>query len=117
MKVLILINDAPYGGERVYNALRLAHALRKHAADAEVTVFLMADAVFAAKAGQTTPEGYYNIERMLRRVVSGGGRIQVCGTCMNARGFQDGELVAGAVRSTMDELAIASLAADRVFTF
>ena len=33
----------------------------------EPTVFLMADAVACAKTGQTTPEGYYNLERMLRR--------------------------------------------------
>ena len=117
MKTRILINDAPYGNERVYNALRLAHALRKHAADGEMTVFLMADAAFAAKAGQATPEGHYNIEHMLGRVVSAGGRVLVCGTCMNARGLQDSDLIVGAARSTMDELAEATLAADKVLTF
>jgi uncharacterized protein involved in oxidation of intracellular sulfur len=30
MKTLFIINDPPYGTERVYNALRLAHALLKH---------------------------------------------------------------------------------------
>ena len=70
MKTLIIINDPPYGTERVYNALRLAHALQKKEPEHEVTVFLMADAVTAAKAGQKTPEGYYNVERMLRRVLS-----------------------------------------------
>jgi sulfur relay (sulfurtransferase) complex TusBCD TusD component (DsrE family) len=29
MKVLFIVNDPPYGNERVYNALRLAHALLK----------------------------------------------------------------------------------------
>ena len=29
MKSLFIINDPPYGTERVYNALRLAHALAK----------------------------------------------------------------------------------------
>jgi hypothetical protein len=29
MKVLLIVNDPPYGTERVYNALRLAHALLK----------------------------------------------------------------------------------------
>ena len=29
MKALFIINDPPYGTERVYNALRLAHALAK----------------------------------------------------------------------------------------
>jgi uncharacterized protein involved in oxidation of intracellular sulfur len=29
MKALFIINDPPYGTERVYNALRIAHALLK----------------------------------------------------------------------------------------
>ncbi len=33
MKVLIIINDAPYGTEKAYNALRLAMALQKEHAD------------------------------------------------------------------------------------
>lgn len=37
MKALILINDPPYGTERLYNGLRMAHALIKK--DCEVTVF------------------------------------------------------------------------------
>ena len=50
--------------------------LLKKDSDAEVTaVFLMADAVVAARKDQKTVEGYYNLERMLKRVVVGkGGR-------------------------------------------
>jgi uncharacterized protein involved in oxidation of intracellular sulfur len=117
MKTLLILNDAPYGNERVYNALRLAHAVHKHDPDGEVTVFLMADAVAAGKAGQATPAGNYNIEHMLNRVLSGGGRVLLCGTCMNARGMLDDELLVGAARSTMDELAHATLAADSVMVF
>ena len=117
MKVLFILNDPPYGTERTYNALRLAHALSKKDAAAEVTVFLMADAVLSAKAGQKTPEGYYNIERMLKRVLAGKGRVLLCGTCMDARGLDDVALTEGAHRSTMDELAAATLDADKVFIF
>ena len=60
MPSLIIVNDPPYGTERVYNALRLAHALLKKEAGHKLTVFLMADAVLAASAGQKTPDGYYN---------------------------------------------------------
>jgi uncharacterized protein involved in oxidation of intracellular sulfur len=74
MKILFIINDSPYGTERVYNALRLAHALLKKEPQTELTVFLMADSVIAAKAGQKTPDGYYNTERMLKRVLAGNGR-------------------------------------------
>ena len=54
MKTLFIVNDPPYGTERVYNGLRLVHALAKKDSGAEITVFLMADAVLAAKAGQKT---------------------------------------------------------------
>lgn len=58
MKHLVLLNDPPYGTERSYNGLRMAHALERNDPEAEVTVFLLADAVLCAKAGQKTPDGY-----------------------------------------------------------
>ena len=117
MKILIVINDPPYGSERVYNALRLAHALVKKDPATQITVFLLADAVLAGKAQQKTPEGYYNVERMLKRVLSGKGTVLLCGTCMDARGMGDAELMDGAHRSTMDELANATVDADKVLIF
>lgn len=117
MKHLILLNDPPYGTERSFNGLRMAHALAKHDPEAEITVFLMADAVACAKAGQKTPDGFYNIERMLRRVLSAKGRVLMCGTCMDARGLTAGDMLEGAARSTMDELAETTLAADKVLVF
>ena len=117
MKSLIILNDPPYGTERCYNGLRMAHALLKNDPQGEVTVFLMADSILCAKAGQKTPEGYYNVERMLKRVTTGRGSVLLCGTCMDARGFDDAALMAGARRSTMDELAAATAAADKVLVF
>ena len=117
MKSLFIINDPPYGTERVYNALRLAHALAKKDPATDITVFLMADAVLAAKDGQKTPEGFYNIERMLKRVLAAKGRVLLCGTCMDARGIGETGLMEGARRSTMDELAAATIEADKVLVF
>lgn len=117
MKHLLILNDPPYGTERSYNALRLAVALPKHDPEAEITVFLMADAVVCAKAGQKTPDGFYNLERMLGRVLSAKGRVLLCGTCLDARGFTQDEIIPGAARSTMDELAQVSIAADKVLVF
>src|SRR3970040_787324 len=102
MHCLFILNDPPYGTERCYNALRLAHALVKKDPAIEVTVFLMADAVAAAKANQRTPDGYYNLERMLKRVLAGNGKVLLCGTCMDARGLSDGEIFTGAPRHPMD---------------
>ena len=117
MKLLLILNDPPYGTERCYNALRLAHALAKKDAEARIVVFLMADAVLSAKAGQKTPEGFYSIERMLKRVLAAGGQVLLCGTCMDARGIVEAELMEGARRSTMDELAAETIAADKVLVF
>jgi uncharacterized protein involved in oxidation of intracellular sulfur len=117
MKALFILNDPPYGTERTYNALRLAHALLKKEPQMEVTVFLMADAVVGAKAGQKTPDGYYNVERMLKRMLDGTGKVLLCGACMDARGLDDAALMVGARRSTMDELAAATAEADKVLVF
>src|SRR3990170_4248105 len=101
MKSVFILNDPPYGTERCYNALRLANALLKKDPEAQITVFLMADAVIGAKASQKTSEGYYNIERMLKRVLAGKGKVLLCGACMDARGLADAEIMLNAERSTM----------------
>lgn len=68
---LLIINDSPYGNERPYNALRLAMNIAKRG-ETHVRVFLMGDAVQCAVKGQDTPQGYYNIERMLTPVLRNG---------------------------------------------
>jgi uncharacterized protein involved in oxidation of intracellular sulfur len=68
---LFIINDAPYGNERPYNALRLAHNLVKRVGG-EVRVFLTGDGVLCARKGQKTPDGYYNVERMVKALASRG---------------------------------------------
>lgn len=117
MNTLFILNDPPYGTERVYNGLRLAQALVKADSQTGVTIFLMADAVTSARAGQKTPDGFYNVERMLKRVLAGNCKVLLCGTCMDARGLDDAAVMPGARRSTMDELAAETLAADKVFVF
>lgn len=112
---LIIINDAPYGNERAYNALRLAGALAGKEGQ-QVRVFLLADAVACAKAGQKVPEGYYNVQRMLAKVLRS-GEVALCGTCMDARGLAESELVEGARRGTMSLLADWTAAAEKVLVF
>ena len=100
MNVLVILNDPPYGTERPYNGLRLALNLLHQAEGASVTVFLMADAAAAAKHGQQTPNGYYNLERMLRGILGRQGRVLLCGSCMDARGIRDDDIVEGSRRSS-----------------
>ena len=79
---------------------------------------LMADAVGAARRGQKVPEGHYSLERMLKRVTSSGeGRVLLCGTCMDARGMTDEDVMDGARRSTMDALAETTARAAKVLVF
>ena len=114
MSILIILNDPPYGSERSYNGLRLAKALASK--DTDVAVFLLADAVVCAKRGQKVPQGFYSIELMLKSVMRK-GEVLLCGTCMDARGIRDDEIIEGAQRSTMPELAENTLAADKVLVF
>jgi uncharacterized protein involved in oxidation of intracellular sulfur len=116
VKFLIILNDPPYGTERSYNGLRLAGNLVTKQEEAEVDVFLMGDAVSCAKSGQTTPNGYYNLERMLKPVLRR-GRVLLCGSCMDARGLKEAEMAEGARRSSLDELTQLTVAADKVIVF
>ncbi len=117
MNVLIIINDAPYGSEKAYNALRLALTLLKEQAYVEVHIFLMADAVLCALPQQKTPDGYYNIERLFKGIVQKGALIKACGTCADARGLRELNLVEGVELSTMGQLAEWVVQADKVLVF
>ena len=113
---LFFLNDPPYGTERSYNGLRLAGSLAKRDTE-QVRVFLLGDAAACAKSGQKVPQGYYNLELMLRTVTRRGEEVGVCGTCMDARGIAEVELAEGCRRSSMDELTDWTQAADRVLVF
>lgn len=117
-KILIIINDAPYGTEKAYNALRMAMMLQKeHKEEVAVKIFLLADAVFCALPNQKTPTGFYNIERMLKSVVNKGGEIKVCGGCSQARGIDELGFIEGAHLSNMKEFAQWTVECDKVLTF
>lgn len=117
MKILIIINDAPYGTEKAYNALRLANQLGKDHETVEVRIFLMADAASCAVANQTTPNGYYNIERMLKVSLRKGAKVKICGSCADARGLKSVSLLEGTEISTMAELTNWVVNSDKVLVF
>ena len=112
---LFILNDAPYGNERAYNALRLAAAVAGKD-DQQVRLFLMADAGACAKSGQKVPEGYYNVQLMLGKVMRK-GEVALCGTCMDARALREDEVIEGARRSTLAQLADWTIEADKVLVF
>lgn len=101
--ITIIINDAPYGIEKPWNALRLSKALI--ATKQKVNIFLMGDAVTMAKSGQQTPTGYYNLAQMLGELITLGVEVRTCGTCINSRGIKEDELLEGVIVGKMLDLA------------
>lgn len=67
--ILFVLNEAPYGSWRSYNALRHALALSRREG-VSVRVFLTGDAVACALAGQKTPADYYSIELMVGELIA-----------------------------------------------
>jgi len=96
LEVLTLIlNEAPYGNEKVWNALRLARALTSSKIGMKVNIYLLGDAVNLAKKGQRTPRDYYNLEKMLRELVEQGVEVMACSICLDARGLAEEDLIEG----------------------
>lgn len=116
MKFLFILNDPPYGTERSYNGFRHAISVGSKE-ETEVKVFLIGDGAACAKAGQKTPNGYYNIERMITSAKKRDIEVGVCGTCIEARGIQEEELHQGAHKSTMEELTEWTIWADKVIVY
>jgi len=116
----VILHDAPYTTERSWNGLRFA----EKALDSgiPVRVFLFSDAVYVARKGHRPPEGVPNLEDLLVRVLSKGGAVSVCTTCIEARpyepsgqplacflgkregGLTAGDLIPGVKMGTMAEL-------------
>ena len=114
-QITIIVNDAPYGSEKLYNALRLALGLSN--GETNVNIFLLADGVWAAQSGQSVPKGYYNIQKMLQMTLSSGAKVKACGTCMTARGLDEGKVVEGVEKATMADLAQWVKESDKVLCF
>ncbi len=116
MEILIILNDAPYGSERTFQGLRMADAMLKLEDEADLTVYLSNDAVLSAKTGQLTPDGYYNVERMLKPIIRR-GTVVVCRTCAEARGLAPEDLMDGVRIVTLGEAAELALEAEKILTY
>lgn len=115
-RTLFILNDPPYGTERTYNGLRLAGALSKREGE-QIHIFLIGDAASAAKRGQHVPNGFYNVETMLHAVTQRSAEVGVCGSCMEARGIGETDLIDGTHKSNMQQLADWTQWAERVLVF
>ncbi len=113
--ITIIINDAPYGIEKPWNALRLAKTLVT--IKQKVNIFLMGDAVALAKKGQQTPTGYYNLAQMLGELVALGAKVRACGTCVSSRGLKEEDLVEGVTIGKMLDLARWAAESPKIISF
>ena len=113
--VTIVLQDAPYGNEKVWNALRLTQALLT--TETKVRIFLYADSVTAAKKGQNPPKGFYNIGEMLKELAGRGVEVRSCLTCTSARGLVQDDFVEGVVVGKTLDLARWVAEGGQVMTF
>jgi uncharacterized protein involved in oxidation of intracellular sulfur len=115
MAVLLVVNSAPYGSEGPYNAFRLADALALRDEPAEI--FLMGDAVWAARMGQDPRGAHASLQLMLEALLEKGTDVVCCGTCCAARGLDAADLVAHVHVGTIHDLAAAVVRTDKVVSF
>jgi uncharacterized protein involved in oxidation of intracellular sulfur len=115
MKILFLLNDAPYGSDKNYNALRTAIQLQKQDKSISIFVYLMSDAVMCALDGQKVKQGAYNIALMLTEIINAGGKVKVCTSCAETRGLS--QPINGADLATLTDLTTAIVEYDRVLTY
>lgn len=85
--------------------------------NAIVNMFFMGDSVVCAMKNQKTPDGYYNIERMVKAVSRKNGGVFLCGTCLDARSIPDELIIDTTKRSTMAELAELTEKAGKILVF
>lgn len=93
--------------ERIWNAFRLATTALD--SDHRVETFLLGDGVEAPDLEHDS----INPHGIMRKYVSTGGELFACGTCMDSRDIEPGDL---RPRSTMGECLRIVEAADRVLT-
>ena len=115
MKVLLLVENPPYGSEGPYNALRLTDALLERGE--WVDLFFIGDGVHAARAGQDPSGAAVSVEGQLRGVLEHGAEVTLCGTCCRSRGLAEADVVERARIGTIRDLADLVVGADRVVTF
>ena len=117
MKILININEAPYGSENVYNALRIAMQFQKEDEKVQIRIYLIADGVYAALTNDKTPTGFYNIEKMMEAIVQKGGIVKMCTSCGEARGIKDSKLIAGVEWTNLKTLTDWIADSDKVINY
>lgn len=122
MDITIKINKAPYSSEAMYTCMRFALAALSEGH--KVNIFLLEDAVVAAKAGQETPEfpglldgRMPNMEELIKSVLQQGAVIKCCAVCCLQRALSQDELISGCVIGSMKDLLHWIVSGDKLVDF
>jgi len=119
--ITVVLGDPPYGRQRVYTALRFSLVALHEGHQANL--FLLEDAVFAAKRGQQPTEmpvgdaSMPNCEEMLEAAIQEGLRVKACAVCSVERGLKLEEVVEGVERGSMVDLVNWVVESDRTVFF
>ena len=122
MTITVVIGEPPYGKERVYSAFRFALAARFEGHS--VNLFLLEDAVFAAKKGQHPVEvqglmdgKMPNCGDLLQEVIKKGASVKACGVCVEERGLTQKEMIEGVQVASMRDLVQWVAETDKALSF
>lgn len=117
--ITVITGEPAYGRQRAYTALRFVLAAR-HAGHA-VNLFLLEDAIFAAKKGQDPQElpglmdaRMPNAGELVAMAVTQGARVKLCGTCAAERSLSRDEIIPGTEIGTMSDLVAWVESSDRI---
>lgn len=112
---LLILSHPPHDGDTTWNALRLAGALIGQGVS--VRIFVMNDAIDVVRTQVPAPEAEFDLQAMLRGLLTRGARLKICTTCINRCGIGQGEVIPEAVLATMDDLAFWVAGSDRIVVF
>lgn len=115
MELLFTINESAYGSEKAYNGLRTALQLLKEDKEVKVNVFLMGDGVGCSLSGQTPSASNFNIEKILIEIIHKNGKVKICKSCLEGRGYGNSKLIEGTEVSNMTEYAQWIIKSDKLF--
>jgi len=109
----IFLTAAPYAGESVSTAMRLARAVLE--AGHRVNLFAAADGVYAFTTGHRA-KGVPHAEAGFRVLLEQGQHVALCGSCLATRGIKREQLLPGAEPSSMEGLFRLIRASDILIT-
>ncbi|MBN6067668.1 DsrE family protein [Aggregatibacter actinomycetemcomitans] len=116
-KILFILNDSPYGGEKTFNGLRFAINLQEdHGKEVDIKLFCFSDSILTGLAGQNPNEGS-NVQQLMDILIAQGAEVKLCTSCVKARGLLEAKLIDGVTLGTLADVSDWTLWADKVISF